>query len=72
MLTPRNVQAAKDDGYVLVHSAVLCSMPISMPEDIGMFRTFKLLLEACFSSIFWPMRSKEQEIRVSSPPSATW
>lgn len=39
---------------------ILAHLPIRPPENITKFRSFVLLLEACFFCMFWSMRSKEK------------
>jgi hypothetical protein len=44
------VDKAKNNGYAIIHIAVLAYMAIPPANNIGIFRSFILVLEACPSN----------------------
>ncbi|GAM40676.1 heat shock protein [Talaromyces pinophilus] len=55
---PQYVGESVQDGYAIVHQTLLAWCPIPAPGDTPKFRTTVVIMEAVFSSLFWPMRRR--------------
>lgn len=53
VLCPVNVKHALDYGYHISHIALLAHCPIPSAANIPRIRTVFVVLEACFSGLFW-------------------
>ena len=52
VLTPRHVRKALNDGFKIVHKALLLSSPIPAADNIPALRTFFVAVEAALTCIF--------------------
>lgn len=57
---PRYVQLALEDGYTITHKALLCTAPVPPVPIFPVTRILFYGLEACFSYLFWAMRTPMQ------------
>lgn len=57
---PFRVKQYKDEGYRLVHIAILTYMQIPTAPQRARFKGLIAILEACFHYVFWSMWSKDK------------
>ncbi|KAJ3957084.1 Carbamoyl-phosphate synthase [Colletotrichum tropicale] len=59
-MLPKYVQLALEDGFTITHKALLCTAPVPPVPIFPVTRILFYGLEACFSYLFWAMRTPMQ------------
>ncbi|KAK5199734.1 Carbamoyl-phosphate synthase [Exophiala xenobiotica] len=64
-MLPSRVEAAIDDGYVIVHKGLLCWISLPPPTLVPIYRLLFVALEATFAYMFWAMHATKGDYGMS-------